>query len=142
MRFKNSLENVFRPIAGLALIASTYVLGAGLIGLAGDFYRGSFKEENVENHLTIEKKKLGIEEYNIEVDFSGNYQTSRAGSLKVGDNNYLIAFGPKDRGINTLRHELCHIALGHTEDDTPSILPYVLYYEPITELCATTGIKL
>lgn len=92
-------------------------------------------KDHLENILNQEKKKLGIENKFINVDFNDKIETSRA--IKISDIHYLIELSNNQKNLGVLRHELCHIANGDCDTDSNG-----LYSEIKAKIYGATKIRL
>ncbi len=110
--------------------------------------------KQLEEMLEVEKKKLGIENKDIDVvvcytneDYKqfGRPSGSLAFSGKKTDNTYLVVLGPQANNTYGLKHELYHIADGHCDAEQKPFpldeLCYFFYYEPQAVVYSATDWK-
>ncbi|MDP3990346.1 MAG: hypothetical protein Q8Q01_04025 [archaeon] len=108
-------------------------------------------QEELEMILTERRKLAGIEKEVVilaKIDKYGN-EIDHPLSAKLGDKKYGILLGPEwGRNVNTLDHELYHIADGHCDAEMEvnnrflRFLQYFYLHEPQAILYSTYGIKL
>ena len=89
--------------------------------------------------LKQEKKKLGIENYEILTSFVSD--TVRSSYAIKENGQYKIFLVPKQRSLGVLKHELYHVAAGHLDRNITRFRKYYID-EPSAVIYSLTNIKL
>ena len=108
-------------------------------------------KEQLEIILNKEKKKLDLNNKNIEIIFNDKIRNSTAETKENG--SYLISLSKNQRNNSVLRHEMYHIAKGHCDryyntrgirgflDIGKRFFDYNFIMEPTAAIYSLTGIK-
>lgn len=141
--FKRTMEKIEKPLWGVALAGSLYILtlqGAGALSTIN-----SPKIENqsqLEQQIEVERKKIVLNDNAKIIPSFGKESFAK----KIGDNVYKLSL-KKGATNSTLKHELYHILAGHCDQGQrlPTGLKnpsHFLWYEPKAVIYQATGIKL
>ena len=132
-------------------VFSYVVIPISLQHIASNLATPIKNQKQLEQILQIEKKKLGIKDKYIDVQFGPekNYEAADTSySRKIWNNKYKIVIHQTQRNEAILRHEVYHIADGHLDSieevnsDFGKTLDYFLLHEPQASLYGSLGLKL
>ncbi|MBI2003908.1 hypothetical protein HYS72_00385 [Candidatus Pacearchaeota archaeon] len=140
MTNKSILKPISKYHAISVLVTGAIIFTSILPSALNEFSKGEkIKDKtHLETLLRQEKKKLGIENKDINVYFCDRIETSSA--RKINENSYEIKIANNQRTTGILDHELYHIADGHC-DKSYNTLKYFFIYEPQATIYELTGIK-
>lgn len=148
---KKILKGIYYSTIGVisaGILTISYVSSLGISNELGAKFSNKIRnEQHLDFLLQKEKSDLGISHKNIEV-FMTNDKKGTCWAAKIkNENRYIIHLPKRCHNINSLKHEVYHIADGHCKEnltiksELKRKLKYYLDYEPKAILYATYNIK-
>jgi len=145
----NTVSKVMTKLALGAFMVQVPIFSSTLLNSLSPKGENIRDKIHLEKLLKQEKKKLGIENKNINAYFCNTIETS--GARKINENSYEIFLAKDQRAFNVLRHELYHVADGHCDKGYElfnngrkfeKTIRYLLINEPKASIYGATGLKL